>query len=187
MPNKQRSQPIWLPTGNPDTTNISSTDFNAAGGQPGDLGQEFDYNDRVYQRVQLDSGTTASTGVGVVAANELAYWKDKTKYLVTNDAPQAYGGQTSNGFRNFVAGIFRVAGTAGNYVDILKAGDAIPVKDGSNSFTVGGTVIADSSKTKAAAAELTAGTAITYQVIGITRVVQAGGNVTVDVSIIDTP
>ena len=148
MPNSVRTQPIWMPTGNPDTTNISNDDFNSLGGQPGSLGQKFDWNDRVYQRVKLDSGVSASNPVGAAAANDLAYWKDKDAYIVTNDrrqtmAPLASGTIVSGGgYRNFVAGVLRVAGTAGSYVDILKKGDAIDCADGGNSFAVGETVIA---------------------------------------------
>src|SRR5438132_1497108 len=132
--NRQSAGTIWLPTGNPDTTNITSADFNSLGGQPGSLGIRFEASppDRAYQRVQLDSGAVAGAPSGVVAANQLAYWKDKSRYLVTNDAVQANAATaqatTNSGFRNFVAGIFRSAVTAGNYCDILQRGRGISVK-----------------------------------------------------------
>src|SRR5262245_13159562 len=89
--NRQSAGTIWTPTGNPDTTNITPTDFNSMGGQPGSLGIRFESSppNRAYQRVQLDSGASASSLSGAVAANQIAYWKDKSKYIVTNDAPQA--------------------------------------------------------------------------------------------------
>lgn len=188
MPNSVRTQPIWLPTGNPDTTNISSADFNALGGQPGSLGQKFDFNDRVYQRVTIDSGVSASTSVGIIAANQLAYWKDKDNYLVTNDraqtmAPLGSGTIVSGGgYRNFVAGVFRNAATSGYSTDILKKGDAINMIDGGNSFAVGETVIAEDD-TAAAVDRVAVGTAATFQRLGIARGAASGGVVSVDVDI----
>jgi hypothetical protein len=178
--NRQSAGTIWLPTGNPDTTNITPTDFGTSatavgmGGQPGSLGIRFEASppDRAYQRVQLDSGATASTSVGVVAANQLAYWKDKSKYIVTNDVAQANAANmqgvamTNSGFRNFVAGIFRVAGTAGNYVDILQRGRAISVKT-TGSPVAGDFLVSDTSTSTAQAATVTAGTAPTCKTIGV--------------------
>jgi len=168
--NRQSAGTIWLPTGNPDTTNISPTDFLGMGGQPGQLGTRFQATpaNRAYQRVKLDSGATAATSVGVVAANELAYWKDKANYLVTNDVAQAQGGAgaSNSAFRNFVAGIFRTAVTAGNYCDVLQAGLAISVKT-TGSPAVGDTLVSDTSTSAAQAAAVTAGTAPTCLKIGI--------------------
>lgn len=188
MPNSVRTQPIWMPTGNPDTTNISSTDFNNLGGQPGSLGQKFDYDNRVYQRVQLDSGVGASNPVGAAAANQLAYWKDKDNYIVTNDRRQTMatiGSGTivsAGGYRNFVAGIIRNAATGGYYIDVLKKGKAINCVDGGNTFAIGETVIAEDDSI-AAVDRIAVGTAPTYQRIGIARGAAAGGVVSVDVDI----
>lgn len=180
MPNTVRTQPIWLPTGNPDTTNIVADDFTALGGQPGSLGQKFDFNDRVYQRVRFDSGTPG--GGPAIAANQVLFWKDKDAYLVTNDSTQAIGGQTANGYRNFVAGILRNAATAGRYIDILKKGENLPIADGANTFALGETVIAEAG-TAAAADRVAVGTAPTYQRLGVARAAAAGGNVNVDIDI----
>lgn len=170
--NRQSAGTVWLPTGNPDTTNISSTDFNSLGGQPGSLGIKFEATppDRAYQRVQLDSGATSATSVGVVAANQLAYWKDKSKYIVTNDVNQANAvnnqALTNNGFRNFVAGIFRSAVTAGNFCDILQRGRNISVKT-TGSPAAGDFLVSDTSTSAAQAATVTAGTAPTCKTIGV--------------------
>src|SRR5262245_1309449 len=112
--NRHSAGTVWLPTGNPDTTNISAADFGTSltavgmGGQPGSLGITFEGGspDRTYQRVQLDSGANASSPSGVVAANQLLYWKDKARYIVTNDSAQALGGACSDNsaFRTFVSG-----------------------------------------------------------------------------------
>ncbi len=171
--NRQSAGTVWLPTGNPDTTNITSADFNSLGGQPGSLGVRFEASppDRAYQRVQLDSGATASTTVGIVAANQLAYWKDKSKYLVTNDVAQAnvVAGQSialNSGFRNFVAGVFRVAGTAGSYIDILQRGRQISVKT-TGTVAAGDFLVSDTSTSAAQAVAVTAGTAPTCKTLGI--------------------
>src|SRR5215471_3615370 len=171
--NRQSAGTIWLPTGNPDTTNITSTDFNSLGGQPGSLGIRFEATppNRAYQRVQLDSGATASSLSGVVAANQLAYWKDKSRYLVTNDAAQANAANniatTNNAFRNFVAGIFRSAVTAGNFCDILQRGQSISVKT-TGTIATGDVIVGDTSATAAQATNITAGgTQTALKVIGI--------------------
>ena len=182
MPNSVRQQTIWLPTGSPDTTNITSADFNGLGGQPGQLGVAFDYEDRTYQRVQLDSGVVSANPSGVVAANQVAFWKSKDNYIVTNDRRQAIGGAATNSYANFVAGIFRLAATAGNYIDILKKGDNIPCADGGNSFAVGEMVFAELDSV-AAVNRVAVGTAVAYQRIGIARGAASGGNVNVDVDI----
>ena len=184
--NRHSAGTPWLPTGNPDTTNISSTDFNSMGGQPGGLGLRFEAANpaRTYQRVQLDSGATASAPSGVVAANQVAYWKNKATYTVTNDSRFAMGGASATTYRQQVAGIFRLAATAGNIIDVCQVGQNIPVADGGNTFVAGDTVIAEADTTAAAANSINVGTAITSQVIGIARGAQAGGNVNVDIDIV---
>lgn len=188
MPNAIRQQTIWLPTGNPDTTNISSTDFNALGGQPGSLGQEFEYRDRVYQRVQLDSGATVSAPSGVVAAGDALYWKDKSVYLVTNDSRFAMNGASAAAaFRNYVAGVCRFAATAGNYIDIIKKGRAIDCADGGNTFAAGELVFAENDTSASAFDRAAVGTYPGVLVLGVARGAAAGGVVSVDVDIPDTP
>jgi hypothetical protein len=178
--NRQSAGTIWLPTGNPDTTNITPANWGPTttnvtmGGQPGSLGIKFEASppDRAYQRVQLDSGATASSPAGVVAANQLAYWKDKSQYIVTNDINQANAvnmagvAWTNSGFRNFVAGIFRSAVTAGNYCDILQRGRSISVKT-TGSPAPGDFLVSDTSTTAAQAATVTAGTAPTCKTLGV--------------------
>lgn len=186
LANRHSAGTIWLPTGNPDTTNISSADFNSMGGQPGSLGIKFEAGNpaRTYQRVQLDSGATAATPAGAVAANQLAYWKDKSAYIVTNDSRFSMGGSgAGGGYRQYVAGVFRLAATAGYYIDICKRGLNIPVADGGNTFVAGDTVIAEADTTAAAANSINVGTAITSQVLGIARGAQSGGSVNVDLDI----
>ena len=193
--NRHSAGTIWLSTGNPDTTNITQTDFGIAtntvgmGGQLGSLGITFEGGsfDRTYQRVQLDSGANVSSPSGVVAANQLAYWKDKSRYIVTNDSAQALGGAgaANSAFRNFVAGIFRSAVTAGNICDVLQRGLNISVKT-TGSPAVGDTLVGDTSTTAAQAAAVTAGTAPTTRVtIGTVRGPAVANVTPTDVDIIN--
>ncbi len=159
------NQQVFLPTGNPDTTN--TVDLYA----PGELGACFDYPAKggpTYQRVQLDSGATAATPAGAVAANELLFWKSRINKIVTNDSRFALGGQTTNAWRNQVAGIARVAATAGYYIDILKTGNAINVLSDGNGG-IGQTAIANSVATIPGVVPIAVGVAPTYQTIGTYR------------------
>ncbi len=189
MPNSNRQQTIWLPTGpTPDDTNISVADWDAVAGQRGQLGVVHEYNARTYQRLKTDSGATSATPTGAVAANQLAFWRyqgDSTvqPYTVTNDRRFAMNlGAATNAYANFVAGIFRVAATAGNYVDILTKGSNIAVADGGNTFAAGETVFAELDS--AAAANRTAvGTMPSYLTLGRARGAASGGNVNCDIDI----
>lgn len=120
-----------------------------------------------YQKVQLDSGATSATGVGAVAAGQLAYWKDKSKYLVTNDWTQAIGGQSANSaFRNEVAGVFTNAVTAGNYTWIQQKGNTTVLKSVSSTGVAGYWVVGDTTASTAQVALVAAGTAPTVQPLG---------------------
>ena len=188
MPNSNRQQTIWLPTGNPDTTNITIADWDSVAGQRGQLGMVHENDDRTYQRVKLDSGATSATPTGVVAANDVAFWRYKgdstvQPYTVTNDRRFAMNlTEATNAYANFVAGIFRVAATAGEYVEILVKGSNIACADGGNSFAAGETIFAELDS--AAAVNRTAvGTMPSYLTLGRARGAAAGGNVNCDIDI----
>jgi len=183
MPNSNRSLGTYVRTGNPDTVNVSS--LYAAG----ELGTAYDYNDRAYQIVKLDSGCVAGASTGVVAANQLAFWKDKDAYLVTNAPDQAIGGALGTGAQaNQVAGIFRNAATAGYYCHILQRGDNIPVADdGSTPDAVGESAIADTTANVSRIVGIAVGTAPTYQDLGTCRVVSDGTDTYIDVDIPNIP
>lgn len=183
MPNTNRKQTAYVVTGNPDTLNITSADWDLQ--NPGQLGMAFDANDRAYQFVQVDSGCTAATAVGVVAANEIAFWKDKDQYLVTNDRAQAIGGSVANAYRNQVAGIFRNAVTAGRYTAILQRGDNIPVREVNSAGGIGQHLIAEAAATAGVAFDALG--ASTYQQIGVARAAGTGVFVLADVDIPNIP
>lgn len=179
MPANIRHQTLYVITGNPDTVNEATPYY---GGQ---LGQRVtDTLGREYQYVKHDSGATSSTSVGVSAANQLAYWKDRTDYLVTNDSAQAIGGAglgTSN-FRNEVAGIYRNAVTAGNYCFVLQRGENINVKSASGTYVAGDFVVANTG-TAADATVVAVGTAPTVKTIGTAAGARSGSNTPTDVDI----
>lgn len=184
--NRPRSQPIWLPTNDPETTNISPEDFNAMGAQAGSLGAKFNYNSSVFQRVRLDSGVNSANPSGVVSEGQLAFWKNKDEFLVTNDRRQCMATLglemvTSGAYRKYVAGFFRSALTAGHYVDILKKGVNVPCAESGN-FTVGVGVVAGNNET-ASVVGVALGTAPAYQRLGVARGVDSGGFVNVDVDV----
>jgi hypothetical protein len=181
MPNINRDQTMYVPTGNPDTWKTDVLQ------RPGELGKAYDANDHTYQRVKLDSGATASNTVGVVAANQLAFWKDKANYIVTNDTRQAQGGSIgTSAFANNVAGIFRSAVTAGYYCDILIRGRAINVAD-DNSSAVGESLIVDTTANVARAATVNVGTAPTFKVIGICKTASVANVCVADVDLANIP
>lgn len=168
MPNTNRIISPYIVDGNPDTMNVPSLYA------PGDLGAAFDYNKRAYQVVQVDSGATSATPIGVVVANQLAFWKQKEgKYIVTNDDRVAIGGGGAaqggavGAFRNQVAGIFRNNATAGNFVCILQRGEYIPVSSEA-AGGIGQHAIAMTTGTAKVTHEAL-GTAPTYQSIGVER------------------
>lgn len=180
-----RMRTIYYGTQTFSTFNVSSLY------KPGELGNiAVDVSaNRRGQLVQLDSGCTASTATGVVAAGQLAFWKDKNKALVTNDALQANavnapaggwgnaGNQTLDA-RNFVAGIFQNAATAGYYTIILQRTDAqagFPVKV-TGTPNAGDLLVANTG-TAADAAGVNAGTAPTCLVIGTVVGAVSGGKV----------
>ena len=179
MPNTSRDQTLYVPTGNPDTW--SSTPLE----RPGEIGKVHDYNDKTYQRVQLDSGATASTAIGAVAANQVAYWKDKTKYLVTNDVNQALG-VASSAQMQFAAGIFRSAVPAGYYCDIVVRGRNIACAD-DGSPGVGELIIADATSGQARVKGIALGTACTHKELGICRTASSANVCYVDLDIPDIP
>ena len=180
MPNANRTQTFYNPTGNPDTYNSATLYV------PGQLGQAYDVNDRAYQCVQLDSAATASSVTGIVAVNELAFWKDRSQYLVTNDPSQCLFGGVANSYRNNVAGIFRTAVTAGNFCNVLQRGRNINVKE-AGSATAGMTLCANPSSTAADALGTAIATASPTQQIGVVVTATAANVAVADVDIPNIP
>lgn len=173
--NKNRDGTVYIPTGNPETVNYTP---NYASGE---LGTDYSFGQKHYQIVQLDSGATSASPTGVVAANQLAFWKDRTSYLVTNDRRLAEGSNITQSYQNKVAGRFGTAVTAGNICHIQQRGIG-NLLDGGNTFAVGESVIAENDLV-AAADRVAVGTASTFQRLGFARGAAAAGIVSVDLDI----
>ncbi len=164
----------YMPQGTPDKTNSPTPAYAS-----GEIGCAF--NDQIgggsYLRVRLDSGATSATAVGAVAAGQLAFWKDQSAALVTNDKNQCDVGPS--GAINRVAGIFQLAvSTAPNvndatgnpvtyYTDLVIQKRAYPVQ-ATGTILVGTAFIADTtSNTARGISQATVTTAPVSQVIGI--------------------
>ncbi len=163
----------YMPQGSPDKTNAPTPVY-----APGEIGASF--NDQTgngsYLRVLLDSGATASSAVGVVAAGQLAFWKDQSKGIVTNDKNQCDVGPS--GAINRVAGIFQLAvtaapgvnGTDGNPVmymcDLVIQKKGYPVQT-TGTVVAGAVMIADTTASVSRAiSAATVTTAAVSQAIG---------------------
>lgn len=163
---------------------------------PGEIGSA--YNDqstgRAYVRVKLDSGATASTPTGAPLLGQLAYWKDRTAALVTNDSRMSDCGPV--GFINRVAGVFSCVPTTAPgingpdgqpllYVtDIIISGLSVPTAT-TGTPVLGSIATADTTTTTARAlTTATAATAPTSQSIGVVRsVTVTTGNVPIDITL----
>ena len=178
MPNINRMGTAYVPTGNPDTVNDESL---YAGGE---LGVAYDYRDRTYQIVKLDSGASSQAGAAL-AANQLLYWHDKAKYIVTNAINAAQGG--AYGGRTAVAGVLRNAATAGYYIHMLIRGRDIPIlcATGAGGELKGEQVVADT--TTASVVGVAVATAITVPLIGVASRVSTATLLYTDVNLTNLP
>ena len=148
--------PYIGPFSNIEAVNESST-TSGIGIHVGELGGRVELTQtgagtKEYQKVQLDSGATAAADVAP-AIGQLVYWKNKSQYLVTNSKLQALGhnsstaggqsyNQTTDAYRNEVAGVLTVAATPGNYTWIQQKGNNTNVLITSGSPLPGDNLIA---------------------------------------------
>lgn len=142
--------------------------------KPGELGKKIEVGGKGYQLVQLDSGATSSTTAGAVVCGSLAFWKDRSRFLVTNDKIQAQGGNTNA--RNQYAGVFLpttyggAAGstgpTAGYYCVIQQRGQHVGVKQDNGTAAAGQFQVPYTSAT-AGVDTVTVGTAPIVPPVGI--------------------
>ena len=127
--------------------------------RPGDLGMRTNGVQVKHQVVQLDSGATAATPMGVVLATQTAYWKDRGAYLVTNDVRIAPGGISDP------AGIFVGSVTASNYTGVQTRGKCNVKCDGS-AIVAGDFVIGNTSTPLGDVTRMAKGTAFTNPPFG---------------------
>lgn len=155
--------------------------------KPGELGSHVvDTTGKEYQVVRLDSGCTVGVGPGLLAANQLLFWKDKVNYVVTNNVAQAQAAESAsnNAKRNMVSGratravtAAQVADTGGCFILQQIKGKANVASDGGGDFVAGDQTIA-ANNTSAQVDRMAAGTAPTNTPVGIVITAEAA-NVTV--------
>lgn len=144
--------------------------------KPGELGSQIQTTTgKAYQLIQLDSGATAATTAGLPVAGQLAFWKNKQAYIVTNDRAQVIFPGNSNS-RQAVAGVFcattvnGAAGSAtltpGNYGVVQQRGPHVGIYTNANPVTAGQNIVADNAATAQGVA-VAVGTAPTNPVVGI--------------------
>lgn len=167
----------FMPNGTPNLTNAPSPPY-----APGEIGKVFvDQNTgNAYLRVFCDSGATSATTVGAVAAGQLAFWKDRSKNLVTNDANFNDTGTPANAV-NRVAGLFQTTVTAAPgtnnslgqpvqyYCDLLVQGKNVPMLATQGVAMVPGAAVIADGTTARSKTVATVTTAPTQQVLGTSR------------------
>jgi hypothetical protein len=188
MPNVNRIISPFIGNGNPDTyyETISLAPGASLPYAGGDTGNTYDSNDKTYQKVILDSGATSSTPAGAVAANQLAYWKDRANYIVTNDSRFALFSNTALSFRNNVAGLFRSAVPAGSTCFVLQRGRAVTVKE-AGSATPGMLLVANTSTTACDTLGVAINTAAPCETVGVVRTATSGTTCVADFDMPNIP
>lgn len=175
----QYRRALTVPNGNPFTWHGNTEGLNGSGLlEPGEIGGVLPWNGHQFQLVKMDSGATSATATGIPAAGQVAFWKDRSNYLVTNDSRFADSalipaGTATRDARNSVAGIVEMAVVGGEQFFVHQVG-ASNVKS-SSSPNAGDTFVA-ATGTGADAVSVAAGTAPTCQRIGlVTSPTSSGG------------
>lgn len=176
----QRIANPYMPNGTSALTNSPLPMY-----APGELGCAFydPMTGNVNLRVLLDSGATSSTAIGAVKAGQLAFWKNRSQFLVTNDQAQCdmdFTVPPANWWVNRVAGVFQTAVTTAPgtnqtngqpqqyYCDLVIAGRSVNVWTESGQATQGCQAICDTTTGTAQVKALaTTTTAPTSEVIGV--------------------
>lgn len=185
MSNNIRNQPMYIRSGDPETENEASLLYPGMLGSRTTIQQPYpggppgaeQFRSKTYQLVQTDSAMTVAPFRGAVA-----WWSDKTRYLVTT-SPTALG-------RGRVAGVFQNAISSGNYGFIQTQGPGITkfVDAPTASPTVAGLFVIPSA-TAGKADCLAAGSSPTYPVLGVSAGVYnaAAAEAVVDLDVPETP
>jgi hypothetical protein len=163
MPNNHEMGPVYLQSGDPEAEN------NLVLAYPGQLGMRFtviqptrspagaeDGRSKTYQLIRTDSTMTVAPFRGAVA-----WWSDKTQYLVTTSV-------TALG-RGRIAGVFQNAITKGWYGCIQTKGPAtVKFIDAVASAPTAAGLWVIPSATDGKADTIAAGSALTYPLLGVT-------------------
>lgn len=173
--------PVYLRSGDPESENEASLLY------PGQLGMRFTVTQpsrsavgaeagrsKTYQLIRTDSTMTTAPYTGAVA-----WWSDKTQYLVTT-SPTTLG-------RGRIAGVFQNAITLGNYGCVQTGGPAtVKFVDAPTANPTAAGLHVIPSATAAKADCLAAGSAPTYPLLGFSSGVYDATN-TVAVVDLDVP
>lgn len=180
-PNRWDMPPVFLRSGDPESENEPTLQYK------GQLGMRFTViqpthatvgleagRSKTYQLIQTDSTMSVAPFLGAVA-----WWSDKTKYLVTT-SPTALG-------RGRIAGVFQNAITPGNYGCVQTGGPATVkfIDAVASAPTVAGLPVIPSA-TAGKADTIAAGGAFTYPLLGVTAGVYDAVN-TIAVVELDVP
>jgi hypothetical protein len=178
---------LTIPNGNPYTFHGNTQGLNGVGLlEPGELGGVLPALGDQFQLVQMDSGATSVTSTGIPAAGQIAFWKDRNNYLVTNDSKQADAasipaGTATRDARNSVAGVIEMAVVGGEYFFVHQKGSS-NVKT-STSPNVGDQLSAGTG-TSADCTSTAAGTAVPSQLVGVvTSPTKTGGLIPAELAI----
>jgi hypothetical protein len=170
---------LTIPNGNPKTWHGNTDGLNGVGlREPGELGGVLPWSGDQFQLVKMDSGATSATATGIPAVGQIAFWKDRDNYLVTNDSKQADAasvpaGAITRDHRNSVAGVIEAAVVAGEFFFVHQKGSS-SVKT-SSSPTPGDTLTA-ATGTGADCTSASAGISPVSQSVGIvTSATKTGG------------
>lgn len=170
---------LSIPNGNPLTWHGNVEGLNGSGLlEPGELGGVLPWQGHQFQLVKMDSGATSATTTGIPAAGQLAFWKDRSNYLVTNDVRFADSalipaGQFPRDGRDSVAGVIEMAVVGGEQFFVHQKGSS-NVK--TTSSPAPGDVFVANSGTAADATTTAAGTAPAGLALGtVTSATKTGG------------
>jgi len=179
-----RNQPMYIRSGNPETENEPTLLY------PGMLGSRWtgtqphrtaagaeEGRDKTYQLIRTDSTAAVAPYKGAVA-----WWADKTQWLVTTD-PTTLG-------RGRIAGVFQNAISPGNYGFVQTQGPAtVKFVDAPTAAPTAAGLLVIPSATAGKADCLAAGTAATYPALGTSASALDGGTseAIVDLDVPETP
>lgn len=155
--NRRANQPIWL-EGSVTTFNVTTLFL------PGQLGMVYTKDGITYQLVLVKSTSTA------VVAGTPVLWQDFDDFVVS--------AKIADGFRGHPAGIAAGTITAGNYGFIIVDGPGTAITG--TGFAAGDSAVMNS--TDGSLASVTAGTAPTYAVMGVTTAATVANTVVMYIS-----
>lgn len=164
MPNSTFMDTLYLGPQKIQSMNVASLY------QAGQLGMRCTLGGQVWQVVKCDSGPAS------VAIGDVAFWKDRANYIVTNklaDAPQG---------RNGAAGMFTVAVTPGQFTAIQIGGRGVNTIKTAGAPNQGMVAVANSGSSSDVVG-IPAGTAPTYVVLGVFTGEPSAGFTAIELSI----